>query len=178
MNEKFIPRKRAFAIIIAALFCASSAAAEWRSDYGGIVALSGDDKVTFSCMPENSAVSGSTFRIYLPTSVPILENPTLSFEFDDGEIFEWDSNYGGDLYVGPIYGVGDNAEKILGHEAAIRFGSHRAAVGSWVAIAERFMKNSSVTISVNGVMTAPISLKGSSKALQNIAYLKSPCKKP
>lgn len=160
------------ALIAATILFSNQAQADWRVDYDGTVALSSDDTVVFSCMPLEAAFASGTFEVYLKTPVPSFEKPTLVFEFDTGEAFEWNKNYGGDLYIGPLMGINDNANKIVGYTARLSGPRYNP----WIGLAERFMKNEFVTIVINGVKHGPISLKGSSKALSNIVYFRSPCK--
>ncbi|MBD3756431.1 MAG: hypothetical protein IE937_12590 [Gammaproteobacteria bacterium] len=159
--------------VIVILF-ANGALADWFNEYDDQVALSEDESVSFTCPPPGVDFIGPTFSFYFDQDVPALDEPTLAFTFDQGERFEWDADYGADLYVGPVehpYANGSSNGKI----ASLGFGTHRAAIGSWVALAEDFMEHDSVIISVNGVDFGPISLNGSSKALHHIAYLLPPC---
>jgi len=154
---------------------ASSALAGWFNDFDDQVALSDDASIVFTCPPTGVDFIGPTFEAYFNQPLPVLQEPELVFEFDSGEQFVWSANYGAEVYVGPMENpYGEEGAATLS-VARLQFGTHRAAIGNWVALAERFMAQSTVTVIANGVSHGPISLAGSSKALRHIAYSLPPC---
>lgn len=159
--------------VIITFFTASTSYAQWKNEYGNTVASSQKGEVVFTCDPAGVSVRGPSFGMYFKEIIPIDVNPEVVFIFDGNDVMEWSKNYGADMYVGPVENpYGTAADE---HTLTLIFGNYRAAIHSWVDLAEAFMEHNSVTVRVNGRSIGPISLKGSKRALEHIAYLTDPC---
>ncbi|GHA60271.1 hypothetical protein GCM10008927_27250 [Amylibacter ulvae] len=163
------------ATISSALFFSNTAFANWHNAFENQVALSGDESLSFACPPPGSDFLGPTFTAYISKPLPQTKQAELLFRFDTGKTVRWVPDNSNELYIGPMYGINDNADKILGYEAALRFGPTERDKDRWKFLTELFMEKKSVIVIANGVEHGPISLKGSSKSLRHIAYFEPPC---
>jgi hypothetical protein len=150
---------------------------EWEldSDYDNKVATyeDGDTTIGFSCFPNQNFLS---FTFITDAYIPDTATPHLVFIFN-GERFPWqNSNHGGQAWAGTLEDPYDTGHGLytmwLNFNAATNYN-----VGWWSTLATKFMESNSVTLNIQGTDYGPFPLKGSARALRNIANLQA-CEQP
>lgn len=166
---------KAFTYIAAvAISMPLSAYAEWRTDFDGQVALSQDGSIAFTCPPPGVTFIGPTFEVFTDQTLRSNDNPRVVFIFDDNERFVWSSDFGAEMYAGPVENPYDTTNTNA-HGLRLSFGTSRVEISWYIDLAERFMQHSEVQVTVDGVSLPIVSLDRSAKALASVGYLLPPC---